>query len=69
MRSQSSKNHLTTADLPNNSIIGQYKYQNKDPLFFLRPDSTDMFFMDFKKYRFVKEQLKGTRVPFKFSTQ
>ena len=25
--------------------------------------------MDFKKGRFVKEQIKGTRVPFKFSTQ
>ena len=36
----------------------------------MRPDSADIFLMDFRQNRFVKEEIPaGFRVPFKASTQ
>ena len=36
----------------------------------MRPDSADIFLMDFRQNRFVKEEIpSGFRVPFKASTQ
>ena len=50
--------------------MDKYRLQNKDILFYLRPDSADIFLMDFRQNRFVKEEISaGFRVPFKASTQ
>ena len=62
-------NNLTLTSINRRGILDNYRQTNKDTLFYMRPDTTDIFLMDFKLGRFVKEQIQGLRIPFKASTQ
>ena len=55
-------------DLTQGSILEKYRFENKDLLYFCRPDTSDIFLMDFKKNKFFKEHIKENRLPHKFST-
>jgi len=55
-------------DLTGGTVIESYKSQGKEAVFFLRPDSSEIYFMDQKKGNFVKERVQGSRIPFRFST-
>ena len=55
-------------DLSQGNILEQYRFQNKDLLYFCRPDTSDIFLYDFKQSKFCKETIKETRLPLKFSS-
>ncbi len=62
--------NLTNTDLQrNSSILEKYKSLNKDMLYYAKPDSQDIYFMDFTSGRFVKEKITNTVLPYQFSTQ
>lgn len=67
---QSNSNNLTLGEIMKTSVIEQYRSQNadRDALFYLKPDSFDIFLMDFKQNRFVKEQVTGVKIPYKCSS-
>ena len=62
------QNNMTIGDISRGAILDKYRQQNKDILFYMRPDTADIFLMDFRQNRFVKEEVPGFRVPFKAST-
>ena len=59
---------MTLGDISRGAILDKYRHSNKDTLFYLKPDSTDIYLMDFKVNKFIKEQITGIRVPYKAST-
>lgn len=46
---------MTLGDISRGAILDKYRQSNKDSLFYLRPDSNDIFLMDFKVNKFIKE--------------
>mgnify|MGYP001280771937 CR=1 FL=1 len=43
------------------TVSSRYRHENQNSIYYLRPNSTDIFFLDFKLKGFVKEQLKWNR--------
>ena len=48
---------MTLEYVSRGAILDKYRQSNKDTLFYLRPDSNDIFLMDFKVNKFIKEQI------------
>merc|ERR1719491_1764305 len=73
-RNMAKMENAKAADL-NTSVMtvsSRYRHENQNSIYYLRPNSTDVFFLDFKLKGFVKEQLKWQRgrgvIPAQIST-
>ena len=40
------------------SVTSRYRHENQNSIYYLRPNSNDIYFLDFKMKGFVREQLK-----------
>ena len=43
------------------TVSDRYRHENQNSIYYLRPNSTDIYFLDFKLKGFVKEQLRWSR--------
>lgn len=54
------------------TVSSRYRHENQNSIYYLRPNSTDIYFLDFKLKGFVKENLKWQRgrgqIPSQIST-
>ena len=50
------------------TVIDNYKHKGLNTLYYLKPESTSVFLLDFKKQSFMKERLKSGKVPTGFSS-
>lgn len=54
------------------TVSSRYRHENQNSIYYLRPNSTDIYFLDFKLKGFVKENLKWQRgrgqIPAQIST-
>lgn len=43
------------------TVSSRYKHENQNSIYYVKPNSAEVYFLDFKKKGFVKEQLHTTR--------
>ena len=43
------------------SVATRYRHENQNSIYFLRPNAMEIFFLDFKRKGFVKEDLRWSR--------
>lgn len=39
----------------------RYRHENQNSIYYLRPNSLDIYFLDFRQQGFVKEQMRWNR--------